>query len=785
MIRILAFVALFGLLSVSPVVAQLSVTPQGEVLPDTQPLKLDEPLDVVMVRGISNFAQRELQLARERRNAPWLKLPAGSEIAKQGIAVARNSLKEITGYPVELSTSAPVWHAFEQGVPASYGDKGSIQSIRWELGDGIHGIGLFGKRSETSPGRLVIVVPDASITPEQLFGLQGGLPAEEQIARRLFDAGVSVLCPVIIDRDYQWSGHPEVRDTNLPHREYVYRLLFEMGRHPLGVEVAKLLRAVDLWQEMFTDIAIVGIGDGGQHALLAGALDDRIGTVAVSGYFQQRETVWQQPLDRNLFGQLKDFGDAELASLIAPRRLIIEAAPAPKFAGPTQVQGRANIAAPGVNETPSVDSVLAEFQRAKDYYTQAGAADAISLIEKAEAPGGDTLLSAVLPAGKELRPAPAVKTPGVLPETLSARMKSQIRELVFYSQRLMHASDKVRYKSKLWAGVNMSGPEAAAESLKPAREMVHDTFIGRLPKPTAPANVRSRKVIDEPTHIGYEVVLDVYPAHDGTPFTDAHSPSVIAGGILLLPKDLKAGERRPVVVCQHGLEGIPMDTITEDQTSRAWAPYKGFSSTLVKQGYIVYAPQNPYRGYDNFRVIQRQSNLLGRSLFSYIIEQHRQTLQWLGGLPWVDKDRIGFYGLSYGGKTAVRVPPMLPPTKDEVGYCLSICSADYNDWIRKNASAEDRYSYVYTPEYEIFEWNMGHVANYAELSYLMVPRPFMVERGHDDGVAPDEWVAWEYAKVRRLYNKLGIGDRTEIEFFNGPHTINGVGTYEFLKRHLQ
>jgi hypothetical protein len=79
---------------------------------------------------------------------------------------------------------------------------------------------------------------------------------------------------------------------------------------------------------------------------------------------------------------------------------------------------------------------------------------------------------------------------------------------------------------------------------------------------------------------------------------------------------------------------------------------------------------------------------------------------------------------------------------------------------------------------------MGHVANYAELSSLMAPRPFMVERGHDDGVAPDEWVAWEFAKVRRHYVKLGIGEKAEIEFFNGPHSINGQATYSFLHRHL-
>jgi hypothetical protein len=66
----------------------------------------------------------------------------------------------------------------------------------------------------------------------------------------------------------------------------------------------------------------------------------------------------------------------------------------------------------------------------------------------------------------------------------------------------------------------------------------------------------------------------------------------------------------------------------------------------------------------------------------------------------------------------------------------------------------------------------------------MAPRPFMVERGHDDGVGMDEWISLEYAKVRRLYDKMGIPDNTTIEYFNGPHTIHGVGTFEFLRRHL-
>ncbi len=248
--------------------------------------------------------------------------------------------------------------------------------------------------------------------------------------------------------------------------------------------------------------------------------------------------------------------------------------------------------------------------------------------------------------------------------------------------------------------------------------------------------------------------------------------------MLLLPKDLKPGERRPVVVTQHGLEGVPADTITDDTKSGAYGSYKAFSARLAERGFIVFAPHNPYRGVDKFRVLQRQANATGRSLFSVITAQHERILDWLSEQPFVDAKRIGFYGLSYGGKTAMRVPALLDR------YCLSICSADFNEWATKCATVDSPYSYLYTIEYDMYEFNLAHTFNYAEMAALIAPRPFMVERGHHDGVAPDEWVAHEFARVRRFYAKLGIADRTEIEFFNGPHTINGQGAYRFLHKHL-
>ena len=154
--------------------------------------------------------------------------------------------------------------------------------------------------------------------------------------------------------------------------------------------------------------------------------------------------------------------------------------------------------------------------------------------------------------------------------------------------------------------------------------------------------------------------------------------------------------------------------------------------------------------------------------------QHEQITDWLASLEFVDGERIGFYGLSYGGKTAMRVPALVDR------YCLSICSGDFNEWIRKCTSVRDPFSYMGTHEYEMFEFDLGHTFNYAEMAYLIAPRPFMVERGHRDGVGIDEWVAYEYAKVRMLYADLKIPERTEIEYFDGPHKIHAVGHVRFL-----
>jgi len=741
--------------------------------PGTRPLTLDGPLDVVMVDGINRFALRALADSASLRPARWKRNFSNPEAYAKSIEANRTRFRTIIG-AVDARTRSPRIQLIAplDGSSRLGGTKTwSAHRAHWDVLDGVTARGLVliptGK-----PIANVIALPDADWTPEQFAGLVDGVAPQAQLARRLVENGCRVIVPTLISRDARFSGDPRVRFTNQPHREFVYRMAFELGRHVIGYEVQKIQAAVEALVpdgKPSLPLGVVGVGEGGLLALHSAAVDTRINAAMVCGYFDQRDEVWREPIYRNVWSQLTEFGDAELAGLIAPRTLVIEACRAPEVTGPPSPgKGRSGGAAPGVIENCTLGQVRAEFDRAAAIYAGLKAANRATLVASGEGDGHAgtaealTALLAGLGAPDKLVTGGAKPTiDGSLPDPVR-RQGQQVGELVAFTQTLLRRCAKIR--DTLWKDANRTNLKTWADTVETFRDMVYDEMIGRLPRPSVAPNVRTRQVLDTPRYRGWETVIDVFP-------------DVIAGGILLMPKDIKPGEKRPVVVCQHGLEGIPMDTITAE--GNGFRYYKSFAAKLAERGFITYAPQNPYRGRDRFRTIQRKSNPLKRSLFSYIIPQHERTLEWLSSLPQVDPKRIAFYGLSYGGKTAVRVPPLVKQ------YALSICSADFNEWVVKNASSEDGYSYVFTGEYEIFEWNMGHVANYAELSNLMTPRPFMVERGHHDGVAPDEWVAWEFAKVKRHYDLIGIGERVEMEVFVGPHTINGKGTFSFLHRHLK
>ncbi len=749
----------------------------AEPLPDTKPLADEGGLAAKMVEGIGKYLDRETAASVEKRKDLWNVDFSALDAYLKSVQPNRDRLKKILGVVEERVPFTDLEYVGGPKTPplVAETDAYKVYAVRWPVLPGVDAEGLFldPKKPTTASA---VAIPDAGWTPEMLVGLAPGVPKEGQYARRLAECGSRVLVPTVIDRNDTWSGNPALgRMTNQPHREFLYRMGYEVGRHPIGCEVQKVLAAVDWFHDTGAHkVAVYGYGEGGRLALYAGALDERIDGTVVDGAFGPREETWKEPIDRNVFGLLREFGDAELAAYLflpapptknGPRKhaLIIENIPGPLWDGPPAAAAGRSGAAPGRLGPRDVAAVDAEVARAKKLvegkpihapvYGRLSGKDAQPFSHE------DEILENVV---IELRPPGPIPTDLRKDFNLDEREHRQFDQLVNYMQKVLRESERSR-EASFWSKLDTSSPEKYEASAAPFRKQLDEEVLGKLPDPTVPMNPRTRLLYDEPKYRAYEVTLDIYP-------------DVFAYGVLALPKDLKPGEKRPVVVCQHGLEGRPTDVINPNADSKY---YHSFGSRLAELGYIVYAPQNPYIGHDDFRVLQRKANPLGLSLFSFIDRQHRTALDWLSSLPNVDADRIAFYGLSYGGKTAMRVPAVEPR------YCLSICSGDFNEWVSKNASVDFKGSYMFSPEYEMPEWDLGHTFNYAEMAALIAPRPFMVERGHNDGVGIDEMVAYEYAKVGRLYSRLKLPDRTEIEYFDGPHEVHGVGTFAFLKRQLK
>src|SRR5581483_3725826 len=235
--------------------------------------------------------------------------------------------------------------------------------------DGVYGEGLL-LEPDRPPVARVIAIPDADWSPEAIAGLSPGASPAAQFARRLAESGCQVLVPVLIDRRDTWSGIPWIRMTNQPHREWIYRMSYEAGRHVIGYEVQKVRAAIGWFAAANgahpVPVAIAGYGEGGLIAFYTAALDTRVDAALVSGYFQPREQVWREPIYRDTWGLLREFGDAEIASLIAPRGLVIEASRTPHVTGPPVETKERNGATPnGAMATPPLADVQAEAGRAR------------------------------------------------------------------------------------------------------------------------------------------------------------------------------------------------------------------------------------------------------------------------------------------------------------------------------------------------------------------------------------------------------------------------------------
>lgn len=737
-------------------------------LPGTSQLTRDDDISSSMVSACDDFMLAEIEKSISRRAKHWNRDFSSTENYNKSIEPNRKRFAHILGLKDErVAFDVPQFvGSLDQPVLVGKGKGFDIYSIQWPVFGDVSGQGLLCVPRKDKKVADVVAIPHSRITPEMLLGLTEGVPAESQFARRLAENGCRVLVPLLISSEtYNHCKDSRWNKTLMSHREYIQRAAIVLGRNIIGYEMQKIFAAVDWFSKEGGDdvkIGLIGYGEGGLLAMYCTAFDTRVDAACVSGYFDDRQKSWQEPLYRDVFALLEQFGDAEIASMICPRPLVVEACKGPNEEAPSH-----RYAAPGNLVSPELADVRKEIKRAKALVAGFDAQPQIELIVSDDGQGpfgsADALkafLNNLSPKAKLVKP-DKIRENNLKNYDPQKRLLSQVHEIDRHNQYLVKLSPNVR--KEFWKNADVNSVEKYEQSTEWYRDYFHEEVMGRFDYPLLNPNVRTRKSWETDKWTAYQVVMDVF---DG----------LYSYGILVVPKGIKPGEKRPVVVCQHGINRRPKMVIVEEGTG-----YHGFAGALAERGFITYAPQNPHIFYNRFRQVARKGHSIKKTLYSIIVPQHQQIVNWLSSLDFTDPQRIAFYGLSYGGKTAMQVPPLVK------NYCLSICSGSFGEWIWKCIRTDKsgfQYGYIWFVEYEMFDFDLASTFNHAEMAALIAPRPFMVERGHGDIVAPDEWVEYEYSKVRGLYDKLGIGDRTEIEIFNGGHEIHGQGTFDFLHKHL-
>ena len=615
-------------------VGTLAAQEPGPPLPGTKPLTMRGDIASELVAGVDRFLLRQIDESTANRPRFWKRDFSSAKAYEASVEPNRKRLAHILGVRDRRASVPGIRRIVDPsgGVNKIFGNgqkgKKDVHFVSWPAFGDVTGEGLELGTGETC----VIVVPDADQTPEQLAGLVPGVPPASQVGRRLAESHCHVFIPTLIDRTVA-SRNGRARLTN---REFIYRSAFELGRHVIGYEVQKVLALVDALERECRGrgrelrLGIFGYGEGGAIALYAAALDPRIKAACVSGYFGDRNDVWRQPVDRNVFGLLEQFGDAEVASLVAPRTLIVEAARGPEFVIPPGTGGapgrlttpglrdrdRGGRAGTGPGRRAQSGSRISNWSQA-DRMVRVRSGPTRPWASSSGAIDPDARLEPAGPDAASDRRDPKVNAR--LVEVGRDRQARQLHELDRHNQQLLVESPYTR--QEFMKKLDTRSADAYARSVEPYREFFAEEVIGRFDlKPLAAGRPLAADLRRAGIHRirGRDGCLPRghrlrHPAR-----TQGDQGGGAASGRRLpaRPGGPAARRRRPEGRRIRPTTNMPSGWRSED--SSRLHPRISISSRTGS------APSSARR-------IRSR-----RRLFSVIVPQHQQITDWLKTLPFVD-----------------------------------------------------------------------------------------------------------------------------------------------------
>ncbi len=301
-----------------------------------------------------------------------------------------------------------------------------------------------------------------------------------------------------------------------------------------------------------------------------------------------------------------------------------------------------------------------------------------------------------------------------------------------------------------------------AETWPAERERIRAELLklfGPAPSEKAPLDPREEGDVDAGSYVRRKVSIQVEPG-ERMPMW------------LLLPKGLKG--RVPAVICFYGTtSGAGKDTTVGLSGGKPGTPpekNRAFAVDMAEAGFVALAPdwlrdgervapgRRPYDTTD-FYAKHPDWSIHGKDAWDT-----SRAIDWLQTLPYVDAERIGMVGHSYGGHSTIFTAALEPrikaawangPVSDFVGHGMH--------WAVPKGGGASQSLPALRPY--LLEKRAPPLAFY-EITALLAPRALAVGQAVGERRPHEEE---NHAAVAELYRALGAVDRVRYVWYPGDH----------------
>lgn len=245
------------------------------------------------------------------------------------------------------------------------------------------------------------------------------------------------------------------------------------------------------------------------------------------------------------------------------------------------------------------------------------------------------------------------------------------------------------------------------------------------------------------------------------PFSFTTSEGVVLNGWMVKPKDFDANKKYPVIM--HQYSGPGSQQITNSWSAGSMGQGGAFDSYLAQEGFIVVSVDGRGTG-GRGSEFEKCTYLNLGNLES---KDQVETALYVGSLPYVDKDRIGIWGWSYGGFNT-----LMSMSEGRGVFRAGVAIAPPTNWKYYDSVYTERY--MRTPK----ENPDGYATNPIERAPKLHGALLICHGTADDNVHPQN--TYEYSEALVQADK----DFRELFYTNRNHSIFGGNTRNHLLRQV-